>query len=158
MVLTFCQWLENSSLGWTIRDSTWLFPAIEAIHLIALAMIGGAVLIVDLKLLGVGLRRQPAWQLADEAKPWLVSSLAVMIVSGVALFSSEATKCYATPAFWYKMTALAAATLFTFTARASVLRSNSLRAGTTLAGRTVAVLSLSLWSIVGVSGRAIGFY
>src|SRR5439155_7411326 len=46
-------WLENSGIGRSIRDSTWLFPWIESVHLVALSVLGGAVLIVDLRLLGV---------------------------------------------------------------------------------------------------------
>ena len=60
MLLTFFQWCHDSALGVTIRESVWMFPIIEAVHLLALALIGGAVLIVDLRLAGLTLRTHPA--------------------------------------------------------------------------------------------------
>ena len=60
MLLPFFQWCQDSALGVTIRESVWMFPIIEAVHLLALALIGGAVLIVDLRLAGLVLRSQPA--------------------------------------------------------------------------------------------------
>jgi hypothetical protein len=54
----FFVWAEASGLGTMVRDSIWQFAAVEAVHLLALAVIGGAVLIVDLRLLGLTLQRQ----------------------------------------------------------------------------------------------------
>src|SRR5205814_596100 len=93
-LLPFFQWCENSGAGETIRNSTWLFPVIESFHLLALAVIGGAVLVVDLRLFGFGMRRQPVAQLAQDAQRWLIASLIVMVISGTLLFTSEAIKCY----------------------------------------------------------------
>ncbi len=81
-LLPFFQWCENSGVGETIRNSSWLFPVIESFHLLGLAVIGGAVLVVDLRLFGFGLRRQSVAQLAQDAQRWLVGSLVVMLVSG----------------------------------------------------------------------------
>src|SRR5713226_2669711 len=55
-LLPFFEWCEHTAVGAAIRGSAWLFPVIEAFHLLALALIGGAILIVDLRLLGLGLR------------------------------------------------------------------------------------------------------
>src|SRR5882724_11374986 len=88
-LLPFFQWCENSGVGEAIRGSSWLFPVIESFHLLGLAVIGGAILVVDLRLCGLGLRRQPVAQVALDAQRWLIGSLAIMIVSGVLLFTSE---------------------------------------------------------------------
>src|SRR5215475_3537307 len=61
-LLPFFQWCENSAVGEAIRGSSWLFPVIESFHLLGLAVIGGAILVVDLRLCGLGLRRQPVAQ------------------------------------------------------------------------------------------------
>src|SRR5438105_2080001 len=119
-LLPFFEWCEYSAVGETIRNSLWLFPVIESFHLLALVVIGGAVLVVDLRLFGWGLRNQPVAQLATDAQRWLIGSLAVMIVSGILLFTSEATKCYYHAAFWVKMTSLLLAIVFTFTVRRKV--------------------------------------
>ncbi|MCU1381916.1 MAG: putative rane protein [Acidobacteria bacterium] len=157
MFLTFCTWIENSPFGWAIRDSKWLFPAIESVHLVALAIIAGTVLIVDISLLGWGLRRQDPSQVAADARPWMVGSLVVMLLSGFALFSSEATKCYGNPAFWFKMTFLATAILYTFTLRSAVVRPKA-RAWGPVWRKAAAIVSMTLWTGVGIGGRAIGFY
>src|SRR5437763_672826 len=153
-LLPFFQWCENSGVGETIRRSSWLFPVIESFHLLGLAVIGGAVLIVDLRLFGFGLRRQPVAQLALDAQPWLIGSLLVMLVSGTLLFTSEAIKCYYHIAFWVKMTSLLLAIVFTFTFRRKVTMDKRVRP---LRNKVVAAISLALWSGVGIGGRWIGF-
>src|SRR5215212_11931117 len=114
-LLPLFQWFEATAIGTVVRESLWLFPVIECIHLLALAMLGGAVLVVDLRLLGLGLRAQPASELAKKVHPWLVGSLAAMIATGVPMFLSESLKCYYSPPFWYKMGLLVLATVFAFT-------------------------------------------
>ena len=66
MLLPLFQWCQDSALGIAIRESTWMFPVIEAVHLLGLAAIGGAVLIVDLRLAGLALRSQPAGAIASD--------------------------------------------------------------------------------------------
>jgi hypothetical protein len=155
-VLHFFAWCEHSAVGGAIRSSNWLFPVIEAFHLLGLAVIGGAVLVVDLRLFGIGLRRQPVAQLARDAQPWLIASLMVMIATGILMFMSEAIKCYYHPAFWVKMTSLFLAIVFTFTVHKKVVMEDEARMGP-LWSKLVALVSVALWSGVGIGGRWIGF-
>src|SRR5215471_4268056 len=99
-MLPFFQWVSETAVGQAISRSPWAFAVIESVHLLALAVIGGAVLTLDLRLLGLGLRDQPIDRVAHDAHPWLVSSLIVMLVTGVLLFSSEPIKCYYSIPFW----------------------------------------------------------
>src|SRR5689334_8502669 len=125
-LLQLFQWCEQSAIGETIRNSIWLFPLIEAFHLVGLGVTAGAVLIVDLRLLGFGFRNQPVSQIAKDAEPWLLGSITVMFASGIPLFLSESTKCYYSFAFWLKMVSLFLAILFTFTLqRRVVMREDS---------------------------------
>ena len=155
-LLSFCQWVSETPVGQAMSRSPWAFAVIESVHLLALAVIGGAVLMLDLRLLGLGLRDQPIDRVAREAHPWLVSSLLVMLVTGGLLFSSEPIKCYQSTAFWVKMSSLLLAMIFAFTVRRKVA----------LAGeghvrpiwlKVVAIVSLTLWFGVGAGGRWIGF-
>lgn len=155
-LLAFFQWCEQSAIGEAIRRSAWLFPVIEAIHLLGLGFIGGAVLVVDLRLLGLGLRRQSVAQLARDAQPWLIGSLLVMIATGTLLFTSEAIKCYYHLAFWVKMTSLFLAIVFTFTVQRKVTIADETRVRP-LWSKVVALVSVLLWSGVGIGGRWIGF-
>jgi hypothetical protein len=156
MPLSFFKWCEQTWIGEGIRNSTWWFPVIEAVHLVGLGLVAGAVLVVDLRLLGLGLLHQPADELAEDAEPWLIGSLALMIVTGVLLFLSEATKCYYSKPFWIKMTCLLLVSVFTFTFRRHVIRTKRNRAHPLL-GRVTALISLGLWFGVGWGGRWIGF-
>jgi hypothetical protein len=155
-LLPFFEWCESTAIGAAIRNSLWLFPVIESVHLLALALIGGAVLVVDLRLLGLGLRRQPVAQLARDVQPWLAGGLAVMLASGFLLFLSEAIKCYYSAAFRTKMSFLLPALVFTWTIRRRVAAAAESGAKP-LRNRLVAGISLTLWSIVGAAGRWIGF-
>jgi hypothetical protein len=157
MFLPFFKWCEASWIGTSISNSVYLFPVVEAFHLLALAVIGGAVLVVDLRLAGLGMRHQPVARIARDAEPWLIGSLAVMLVSGFMLMSSEAMRCYYNDAFWLKMWSLFLAIIFTFTIHRSVVRSDDGAINPTWA-KTVAAISLLLWTGVGVGGRGIGFY
>jgi hypothetical protein len=144
--------LEATPLGDGIKNSVWLFPAIEAVHLLALALLGGTILMLDLRLLGLGLTAQPASAVERDTRPWLVGALATMIVTGSLLGVSEAVKLYDKQAFWVKMIALAAALVFTFAVKNPLARRDL-----GWAARPLAVVSLALWLTVALAGRWIGF-
>lgn len=156
LLLSFCQWCNNSFFGHGIRDSRWLFPFVEIFHLLGLGVLGGTLLVLNLRLLGIGFRGEKTSDLAKDVRPWMVGSLGVMLVSGFLLFSTEAVKMYGNWAFRAKMTFLALAILYTFTLYRWVVRAEEFRVAR---GWRVsaAVLSLVLWSGVGLGGRAIGF-
>jgi hypothetical protein len=155
-LLPFFQWCYSTPIGEGIRNSTWLFPVIEAFHLLGLGLTAGAVLVVDLRLLGVGLRKQPVAQLWAGTQPWLLGSVTLMFASGIPLFLSESIKCLYSFAFWVKMISLLLALLFTFTVRRRVAQAGPTFDGP-LSGRTAALISLVLWFGVAWGGRWIGF-
>ncbi|HEY4404778.1 MAG TPA: DUF6644 family protein [Xanthobacteraceae bacterium] len=155
-LLPFFQWCYATGIGEAIRESTWLFPVIEAFHLLGLGLTAGAVLLLDLRLLGVGLSRQPAALLWAAVKPWLLGSLILMLSTGTLLFLSESIKCYYSFPFWVKMTSLLLALLFTFTVRRRVTQTDS-ASDRPLPGRLTALISLCLWFGVAWGGRWIGF-
>jgi hypothetical protein len=152
----FCVWCSNSFFGHGVRSSVWLFPTIEIIHLLALGVLGGIILIINLRLLGLRFRDEPVSNLARELQPWMIRSLAIMLVSGFFLFSSEAEKLYGNWAFRAKMISLALAILFTFTIYRKVTLTEE-ESISPLWSKAAAVLSLALWACVGLAGRAIGY-
>ena len=155
-LVQYFQAIAESSLSQAISTSTWAFAVTESVHLLALSVIGGAVLIVDLRLLGFGLRRQTIEAVAREAQPWLVGSLAVMLVTGVLLFVSEPIKCFYSTPFRVKMLCLLLGSLFAFTVRRKVTQAGEGRVRPIWL-KIVALVSLSLWFGVGAGGRWIGF-
>jgi hypothetical protein len=156
MLLPLFERLETSALGEFIRTSLWLFPAIECVHLIGLVVLGGAVLLVDLRLLGMLLADQPVRTVERAGHRLLLGGIGLLIVTGVPLFLSEAVKCYYSTSFWVKMLTLVPAILFALTIRRRVAASDEGRVGR--ATRTMtAVASLALWFTVAAAGRWIGF-
>lgn len=155
MILPFFEWAEASWLGQGVRQSLWLFPVLEALHLIGLSVLGGSLLIVDLRLFGVGLKRQRISDLAASARPWLVWSVVFMLTTGTLLFLSEAIKAYYNTSFWVKITTLSIALLYTFAVRERIIRDKTL--DTSLRTRLLGGVSLALWFTVAAAGRWIGF-
>ena len=155
-VLTLFTWLEESWIGEGIRASRWLFPVIESVHLLALAVIGGSVLAVNLSLLGLGLGRRSAAQVWHDTWPWFAGSLATMLTTGFLLFASEAVKLYYHEAFWVKMSAFLVSLVFTATVQRPMALADP-QLVTLWRSRAVGLVSLLLWFMVGASGRWIGF-
>ena len=155
-LLDLFQWFEYSSLLVAMRSSPWLFPVIATIHLLGLAVIGGAVLVVDLRLLGLGLSRQPPAQLARDVEPLLRGSILVLLATGLLLFMCFATKYYYLTAFWVKLASLFLVLVFTFTIRRKVVMMSETKMRT-IWSRLVVSVSLSLWVSVALTGRLIGF-
>jgi hypothetical protein len=138
-----------------MRDVAWLFPFVETVHLLALGLLGGTVLMVDLRLFGAVLRQEPVSRLARDVEPWMIGGLAAMLLSGLPLFFYEALKLYTNGAFRLKMILLALALIYTFTVRRKVVLDD--HPPSPMRGRMAALISLALWSGVGLCGRAIGF-
>ena len=155
-VLELFQYLEYSSALEEMRSSPWFFPVIAGLHLLGLAVLGGAVLIVDLRLLGLGLTRQPVARLAREAQPWLLAGLLVLLLTGALLFMCFATKYYFLAAFWVKLASMLLVLLFTFSVRRRVVMADAASMSATQS-KLVALASLSLWISVALTGRLIGF-
>jgi len=157
LLLHFCQWCNNSWFGHAIRDSTWLFPFVEIFHLIGLGILGGTVLILNFRLMRLAFRNESTPELAAELRPWMLGSLLVMFVSGFLLFSTEAVKMYGNWGFQLKMLFLLLAILYTFTIHRRVtLADDGHRFGSAVR-IPVAIVSILLWSGVGLGGRALGY-
>jgi hypothetical protein len=147
--------------GWAvsraINESSWIFPLVQAFHLVALGFLAGAVLMVDLRLLGRGFSQQPIAKVARDARPWLLASLVAMAVTGIPQFMSLATKEYESPYFRWKMMFLLTALIWTFTVKRMVAYSPEGRFGGAVS-KVVALVSIGLWTSVAVNGRLIGFF
>jgi len=150
------EWLGHTAVGHTIRSSAALIALTEIIHLLGLTMLLGTILMVDMALLGFGIRRHPVARIAGELAPWTTGGLVVMLISGPLILSSETLKCYESSFFWTKMAILLAAITFHFTAHRRVARSEP-PAGR-IRSRLVACVSLGLWIAVALAGKMIGIY
>ena len=156
MLLPFFQYLETVWLGRFVVGSNWLFPVIESVHLLALALLGGSILIVDMRLVGLGLSGREIKEIARDARPYMNFALVMMISTGIPLFLSEPIKCYYSPAFWVKMWTLAIALIYTYTIRTRTTRIELVH-NTARRQMLVGALSIALWFTVAAAGRWIGF-
>jgi len=156
VLLPFFEHLQYSYVGQTIRHSAALIALLEIVHLIGLTVLLGAVLMVDLSLLGFGIGSQPVARIARDLRNWTIAGLAVLLATGPLIFVSEAVKCSKTPAFWIKMVLLAIAVAFHFTVHRKAAFGESAALGPD--GRMVAVLSLALWIGVALAAKAIAIF
>lgn len=143
-------------LGQAIADTIWAFPLIETIHILALTMMFGAIVIIDLRMLGLGMKKQSVTVLAKNLEPYMTYGLIIMLATGYLLFASEAMKCFVNDGFKFKMAVLFPAIIFQFTLFRWVTHRDEDKRPILLGG-VVSLLSLALWFGVGVGGRAIGF-
>ena len=153
-LFNFFDQLEQSFIGETIRNSIWMFPVIEAFHLIGLAILGGSILAGDLRLLGLLLSTKPINYVIGQTTLILKLGLIILVSTGIPLFLSEAIKCYYSRAFWIKMSALLIGLVFLLTIRnpmslSAVEGNNKLK--------LIGFIYISVWAIVAGSGRWIGF-
>ena len=154
-LLSFFQWLAGTRVSAAMAASKWAFAIVEMVHLLGLASLGGTILMVDLRLLGLRLRRRPAAEVARELSPLSWASLTVLVISGILLVIDGPLRYYGNAAFRLKMLLLLAAVTFSFTLHRRAVRFSSERV--TAQARVAAVVSLVLWLSVGLAGRAIGF-
>ena len=153
-LFNFFDQLEQSFIGETIRNSIWMFPVIEAFHLIGLAILGGSILVGDLRLLGLLLSTKPINYVIGQTTLILKLGLIILVSTGIPLFLSEAIKCYYSRAFWIKMSALLIGLVFLFFIR-NPIGLSAVKDNTKL--KLIGFISISIWAIVAGSGRWIGF-
>ena len=89
----------------TLKDS-WLFPALQSVHVAGLALLVGAIVLLDLRLLGYVLRQQTVPEVSAQLRPWIHRGLATMLVTGLILFSADTARYLRNPAFLFKMAIL----------------------------------------------------
>jgi hypothetical protein len=142
----------ENPIGDALNNTEWAFPMAECFHIVAFALSIGTIAIVDLRLLGVGIRKQSAAQIEKAVAPWTIIGLAVVIFAGMALFMSDPRLYYYNSSFRFKITALLIAILYNYTIHHKVVKD-----GSPGLGKLVAVLSLALWSSVVFGGLFIAF-
>jgi hypothetical protein len=160
-LLAFCKWLERTPLGTEVRESLWIFPTVETIHLLGMVLLFSTVAVMDLRLWGIALRREPVSRLAARLLPWTWLGFGLMLITGSLLFSANAAKTYIhNPSFQLKMLLIFLAGVNALLFHLTVYRRVTAwdyTSVTPAAARTAAALSLLLWVGVIAAGRWIGF-
>jgi hypothetical protein len=149
----FFEWLVTSPWANAMNGPEWAFPVVQSLHFIGFALSIGTIAMVDLRLLGLGMRRQTAAELASDLNRWTLIGIAVMLITGPLMFSADAVRYHVNPSFQFKMYCLMTALLFHFTVHRWAVRPAASPVLTKVAG----ALSLLLWTGVVAGGRMIAF-
>lgn len=159
-LLSLCQWLEKTPPALAMRNSLWAFEVTETIHTLGIILVAGTIMLVDLRLLGLGLRREPVSDVVSRIVPWTLSGFALMFLTGGWLFSGEASKLYISPAFRIKMVLLLLAGLNALIFHLTVYRRAAEWDDMPVApvrARLAGLVSLVLWIAIIAAGRSIAY-
>jgi hypothetical protein len=160
-LLEQCQWLEALPLAQQVRESEWLFPWLSILHVTGLALAGGSIAYLDLRLLGIGLRRTPVSQVAASLLKWMWVGWVLMLVSGSLIFISEATMLYSSVFFRAKLFMMMLAGVNALVFHYTVFRRVGeweLATPAPLQARVTGAISLTLWMGMIAAGRLIPYY
>ena len=156
--------LEASGLGQAMRQWLWLYPTVETVHIIGIALLFGSIAILDLRLLGVS-RAIPVRSLARHVLPWTAASFLLIVPSGVMMFIAHATDFISSPIFVVKMCLILAAGLNAALFHAIVYPSVEVwdseemrRLAPPPSVRVSAALSLLIWMSVIACGRLLAYF
>ena len=137
-----------------LNNNEWSFPLLECIHILGFTLSIGTIAIVDLRMLGLGLQRHTSRELAKAMAPWTLAGLAVMLITGPLIFSSDPNMYLRNISFQFKMAALLVAILYHYT----IHRWAAFQEPEPAVGKLVSVVSLALWISVVAGGLFIAFF
>jgi len=155
-ILDMCVWIQNTPIGTSIRESTLMFPVLEGGHLLGLGISVGTIMVSDLRLFGVILKKERMSDVMHQILPWSVAGFLFMVITGALLFWAEAEKCYNSIWFRWKVVFLFVAAINVVIFHNTIYRrmekwdfDTPPPTGAKLAG----ICSLIAWGLVIVQGR-----
>lgn len=157
----FCHWLEGTQASSALRESIWVYPIVESVHVLTLCVFLGLTVVLDLRLLGAIMPAIPASQLIKRLMPWVIGGFVVMAASGVLLFYAVPVRTYLNIFFRLKMTFLLTAGLNAALFRVMALRTMphwDLDPRPPVHARLAGGVSLALWVAIVVCGRMIAYH
>jgi hypothetical protein len=160
MLAKFLQWLYDTQFSMTMRESLWAEPIVETIHVLTLTLFLGFAVMLDMRLLGVVMKRRRMSEVLAQFNPWLFAGFTVMIVTGVLLFCGDPIAFYTTTFFKVKMIMLVLAGLNVLIFNATMghkVADWDLNPNTPGAAKMAAVISLVLWVLIIAAGRGIAY-
>jgi hypothetical protein len=160
MFRPFADWLSNTPLSKTLQDQAWVVPMSQSIHIIAVSVVFGSAVMINLRLLGVGRSGRSVSQLSNTLIPWMWGGLAVLLFTGLIQTITEPVRQFVTPMFWAKMTMIIVVATMTALYAQAVRRHApewDTASSRPVRARVFAILSTLLWLAIIVCGRFIGY-
>jgi len=152
--------IEMTSTSTALRESIWMFPIVETSHVLGLALSVGAAIWVDLRLMGVSMRKYTVSEMFAFVKPVMTVGFTVMMVTGMLLFWAHALKCYESGYFRLKLLLLVAAGLNILVFHATVDRRRTAwdqSPRPPLQAQLSGLLSIALWLAIVAAGRLMAY-
>jgi hypothetical protein len=159
-LLPFCEWLASTRGSVALHESLYMYPIVESVHVLTLCLFVGMSVMLDLRLLGIALRRVPVAEVTDRLVPWMVAGFIVMFVTGVLLFYAIPIRSYQNVFFRLKLIALVLAGANAWVFHSGIHKSVTewgLGRRPPKKARVAGALSLLLWGIIIVCGRMIAY-
>lgn len=159
-LLGICEWLEKTPWSIALHESIWAYPLVESVHVLTLCLFLGTAVMLDLRLLGVLLRRVPVSEAAEQLFRWMVAGFVLMVISGALLFYAIPVRTYLNIFFRIKVAMLVLAGLNAWIFHRTVYRRVAdwdLDPVTPRPARIAGGLSLALWAAIVVAGRMIAY-
>jgi hypothetical protein len=159
-MLELCQWIHQTQLSVAIRESTWTYPILDVLHCVGILLVAGTIVVVDLRLLGLGLRRTRVSGVLQQVLPWTLSGFGFMAITGSLLAWSEPLRLYQSVFFPWKLLFIAAAGINALVFHWGIYRSAADWEGNvTTPGRArlAGAVSIVCWIGVIAAGRAVGY-
>jgi len=157
---SFCNWLAATSVSQTIQTIDWIIPAVQTIHILAVAAVVTSALMVDLRLLGVRRNEQSLAGVAGRLLPFIWWALPVLLATGAVLIVAEPARALQNPVFLLKMGLLLLAAGVTLACHLPIRRNAAfweLTPGRRRAGQLIALSSIPLWIAIVCAGRWIAY-
>jgi hypothetical protein len=151
----FFNWADSTAVCNYIKGTTWIFPLVETIHILALVVLLGTMLMINFRLLGISAKGWTPYQLFAQLKPYMTVGLITILTTGLILFWAEPRKSFENAAFFPKMAMLLASVIYQLTIYPKVASIDKTKVP--MWGKLGGLLSIGLWFGVGIAGRAIGF-
>lgn len=143
-----------------IRESIYFYPALLTTHVLGMCVFAGLVIMMDLRLLGVGNSRTPMSQVQARLFPWQMVGMSISAATGLLLVYAQPMRFYPNVFFWIKAVMMGVAGVnalaFHFGTYRSIAKWDTAPA-TPLGARLSGAFSLALWSLVVMSGRLIAY-
>ncbi|HXP85715.1 MAG TPA: DUF6644 family protein [Bryobacteraceae bacterium] len=159
-LLEFCQWVQSTDFFTALRGSWYVYPSIMSLHLAAIAISGGLILVTDLRLLGVALSKYRVSDVVNGLRWPKRVGFVVVATCGILMLGSKAEEYYYNAFVWAKLTLLALVAVHALVFRPRVYnRTAELDNAREMPARakTAAALSLLLWISIACMGRGIGY-
>jgi hypothetical protein len=159
-LLRFVEWLAETSWSIALHESLYVYPLVESTHVLTLTLFVGLTVMLDLRLLGLTMRRVPVSEVTARLVPWAKLGFVVMVITGLLLFYAIPVRTYQSIFFRVKVAMLMLAGLNVWLFHSRVARHVDqwdLAPVTPVAARVVAVVSLILWAGIVVAGRMIAY-